>query len=335
MVRLKDIALRAGVSAMTVSKVLRDAPDISQATKTRIRLLSQQMGYVPDSMAQGLRTRTTKLFGLAVSSVTHPLLARTIAAIEERSHELGYELLLAQSLNLPEREEAVLRRFVARRVDGIFLAPIYRLAPSAPIYEELRRRRVLTVLLGHRAPFCSDFFNVETDDLHSSQAATQHLIGLGHRRIAFLAGPQAAPWAQERCEGYRRALREAQIEQEDLLVFNAGSTIEEGEKAARQLLHEGVNFTALQAVNDFVAMGAAKILLESGRRIPEDISLVGFDNATGSSYFPVPLTTVRQPQAQLGALAVELMLKKLRGQPGEAERLTGELIIRASTAPPK
>ena len=155
MVRLKDIAERAGVSVMTVSKVLRDAPDVSAATKNRIRALARQMGYVPDSLAQGLRTRTTKLFGLVVSAMTNPLFARVVMAIEERAHELGYELILSHTLNITEREDTAIRRLISRRVDGLFVSPVYRLGPEAPIYQELQCCGIPTVVLGHSAPFCS------------------------------------------------------------------------------------------------------------------------------------------------------------------------------------
>ncbi|HYV31010.1 MAG TPA: LacI family DNA-binding transcriptional regulator, partial [Candidatus Binatia bacterium] len=165
MVRLKDIAAQAGVSVMTVSKALRDAPDISPATKARLRALAEQMGYMPDSAALGLRNRTTKLFGLVISAVTNPVFARVVMGIGEQAHELGYDVIFAQSLNLPEREQAVIRRLLSRRVDGLFITPVYRLEPSAPIYEELLKRGTPTVLLGHRAPFCEQFVNVETDDM--------------------------------------------------------------------------------------------------------------------------------------------------------------------------
>src|SRR5688572_21735969 len=172
-VRLKDIAARAGVSVMTVSKVMRDAPDISVATKARIKTLAQQLGYVPDSMAQGLRTRTTKLFGLVISTVTNPIFARIVLAIEERAHELGYELILAQHLLNAEREDTIIRRLLARRVDGLFLSPVYRLSPKAPVYEEIRLRGTPTVILGHRAAFCADILNVETEDLRASASITE------------------------------------------------------------------------------------------------------------------------------------------------------------------
>jgi DNA-binding LacI/PurR family transcriptional regulator len=334
MVRLKDIALRAGVSVMTVSKVLRDAPDISNATKARVRLLAQEMGYMPDSMAQSLRNKTTRLFGLIISAATNPVYARVVMAIEEQAYQLSYDVIMAHSLNIPEREEIVIRRMLSRRVDGLFIVPVYRLDPGAPIYEELLRRGTPTVLLGHRAPFCQQFVNVETDDVSASLTATRHLLELGHKRIAFFTGPPAAPSSQERFEGYRRALREAQIELEDNLVFNAGSTIEEGEKAALQMLNEGTKATALQTVNDLVAIGAATVFLNQGLRIPEDLSIVGFGNILTSEYFRIPLTTIRQPKLRLGVAAMESMLKLIRGERPESKRLGAEIVVRQSTAPP-
>jgi LacI family transcriptional regulator len=334
MVRLKDIAERAGVSVMTVSKVMRDAPDISVATKTRVRALAQQMGYVPDSQAQGLRTRTTKLFGLVISAMTNPIFARVVMAIEERAHELGYEVILSHTLNIPEREDTAIHRLISRRVDGLFVSPVYRMVPTASIYQELQRCGTPTVILGHHAPFCSQFVNVATDDLQASYVATEHLLSLGHRRIAFLAGSQVSPWAQERFEGYRHALREADIEVDDKLIFNAGSTIEEGEKAALQMLNESSDATAVQAVNDLVAIGAATIFLNQGIKIPEELSIIGFGNVLISEYFRVPLTTLRQPKYRMGVAAMNSMLKLLRGERPESQRLPAEIIVRASTAAP-
>ncbi len=331
MVRLKDIAAHAGVSVMTVSKSLRDETDISIATKTRIKLLAQQMGYVPDSAAQTLRTSATRLFGLVISGTTNPIFARMLMAIEERAHELGHDLVLGHSLNLPEREEACIRRLLSRRVQGLFIAPVYRLGPTAPIYQELERRQTPVVLLGHRAPFCSAFANVETDDLRASQTATEHLLQLGHRRIAYFCGPREAPSAQERFEGYRRALREAGLDVDDRLVFQAGHTIEEGVTAASQFLNESPPATAIQAVDDLVALGVAHTLLNQGVRIPQDLSVVGFGNILAAEYFRVPLTTIRQPKFRLGVAAMDVMARLLRGEKPATKRLPAELVVRAST----
>jgi LacI family transcriptional regulator len=320
---------------MTVSKALRDEPDVSEETKARLKLLAQQMGYVPDSTAQGLRTRTTRLFGLLIPSLANPIFSRIILAVQERAFELGYDVLLAYTMNLPEREEACIRRMLSRRADGLFISPVYRIGDQAPIYQELLARKVPTVLLGHTAPFCQHFSNVESDDLLGGYALTRHLLKLGHKRIAFLTGPAGTPWTQERFEGYRRALRESGMDVDDKLVFQAGRTMEEGAKAALQLIAEGCDATAIQAINDLVAAGCAEVLLKQKLKIPEDISITGFGNTMLSEYFLVPLTTVSQPKYRLGLAAVEAMVRLLKGERAESKRLPTELITRASsgTAP--
>ncbi len=334
MVRLKDIAQAAGVSVMTVSKALRDKPDLSSGTKDRIRKLAEQMGYVPDVSAQNLRAGNTRILGLVLSTSTNPMNARVSMAIEEQAYELGYEIMLAHTLNRTDREEAILRRLISRRVDGIFLSPVYRLEPNSPIYEELERRGVPVVLLGHRAPFCQAFPAVETEDVDASEAVTRHLFELGHRRIAYFAGPMISPWAQERLEGYRRAHRNAGLPADDTLIFNAGSTIEEGAAAALQFLQERPGATAIQCVNDMVAVGAGDTLLNQGLRIPQDLSLAGFGNMLTSEYFRVPLTTARQPKLRLGSVAMDLMQRRLRGEEVNSVRLAAELEIRTSTGTP-
>jgi LacI family transcriptional regulator len=317
---------------MTVSKALRDEPDVSAATKARIKLLAQQMGYVPDSTAQGLRTRTTKLFGLVIPSTTDPIYARIVLAIEERAHDLGYDIMLMHTLNNIEREDSCVRRLLSRRMDGLFIAPVYRMDPEARIYQELTTRQTPTVLLGPPAKFCTQFTSVQVDDLLGSYAATQHLLQLGHKRIAYLAGPLAAPWAQERFEGYRRALREAGSDVDDRLVYQAGATVEDGVKAALQMLNESCGATAIQAANDLVAIGCADTFLNQGIKIPQALSIIGFGNILTSEFFRVPLSTVGQPKFRLGTAAVETMIQILRGQKVESKRLSSELIIRASTA---
>jgi len=335
MVRLKDIAQIVGVSVMTVSKALRDEPDVSAATKAKIKKLAADMGYVPDSSAQGLRTKTTKLFGLVIPSTTNPIYARIVFAIEERAHELGYDLLLCHTYNQAEREDAGLRRLLSRRVDGLFITPVYRFEAEARIYQEIIVRNIPTVLLGSPAPFCKSFPAIEIEELVASYNATKHLVGLGHKKIAYLTGPPAAPWAHERFEGYRRALREANLEVDDKLVFAAGNTIEEGASAALKMINEGCHPTAIQAVSDFVAIGCAETLLQQGFKIPEDISLVGFGNILTAEYFRVPLTTVSQPKYRFGIAAVDTLMSLIRGEKAVSRRLPAELVIRQSTAPPK
>ena len=278
MVRLKDIARHAGVAVMTVSKALRDAPDVSAATKARIKALAQQMGYIPNSFAQSLRSRSSRIFGLVIPSITNPIYSRIVFAIEDRAHELGYDILLVHTHNLPEREEYGIRRLLSRRVDGLFISPVYRYEAEARIYQELLGRQTPVILLGTPAPFCKSFVSIEIEEQIASYSVTKHLLNLGHKRIAYLTGPAVAPWAHERFGGFRRALREAGLDVDDRLVFQAGSTIEDGTKAALQMINEHCRATAVQAVNDLVAVGCAETLMAQGMKIPDDISVAGFGN---------------------------------------------------------
>ena len=335
MVRLKDIAQLTSVSVMTVSKALRDEPDVSAETKAKIKALAQQLGYEPDSSAQGLRTKTSKLFGLVIPAATNPVYARLVYAIEERAYELGYDVLFAQTLNKPEREETCLRRLLSRRVDGVFLTPVYRFEAEARIYQEIVTRKIPAVLLGPPAPFCRNFISIEIEEAIASYNVTRHLLELGHKKIAYFTGPPAAPWAHERFEGYRRAHREAGLEVDDKLVFAAGSTLEDGTKAALQLLDEGCHPTAVQTVSDLVAIGCAEALLQQGLKIPGDISIAGFGNILAAEFYRVPLTTVSQPKYRFGIAAVDTLMSLIRGEKAVSRRLPAELVIRQSTAPPK
>jgi len=219
-------------------------------------------------------------------------------------------------------------------VDGLFIVPAYRMAAEAKVYQELLARHVPTVVLGHTVPFCSQFVNVEADDLAGSYAATRHLLKLGHKRIAFLSGPPGTPWTHERFEGYRRALREANLDIDDKLVFQAGRSIEEGAHATLQMINEAPEATAIQAVNDTIAVGCVETLLKQGLSVPQDISVAGFGNILLAQHFRVPLTTVRQPKYRLGAAAMESMQMLLRGKRPEARRLAAELIVRESSGTP-
>jgi len=334
MVRLKDIAERAGVSIMTVSKVLRDAPDISAATKVRVRALAQEMGYVPHAMAAGLRTRATRLLGVVLPAVVNPVYARLLMALEVRAFDHGFDLFLAQTLDKPEREELVIRRLLARRIEGLFVIPVPRLGESAPIYSELARLSIPLVVLGPAPEFAKAFARVATDDFSASRDLTQHLLDLGHRRIAFLAGPTLSPTAQARLEGYRRAHRDAALEVDDRLVIQAGSTLDDGFQAGLEIIRESLGVTAIQAVNDLVAIGAVNALGSQNIAVPDDVSVAGFGNILTAEHARVPLTTAREPKFRLGMAAMEVMQKLLRGEGPEQRVLRAELLVRSSTGRP-
>jgi DNA-binding LacI/PurR family transcriptional regulator len=220
-------------------------------------------------------------------------------------------------------------------VDGLFITPVYRFEAEARIYQEIAARKIPTVLLGPPAPFCRNFPGVEIEEQLGSYHVTKHLIGLGHKKIAYFTGPTAAPWAHERFEGYRRALREAGIQPDDKYVFQSGNTIEDGVSAALQMLNENCHPTAIQAVSDLVAIGVADTLFQQGVKIPEDISIAGFGNILLAEHFRVPLTTARQPKLRLGHAAVEMMMALIRGEKVQTKRLPAELVERKSTTAPK
>lgn len=331
MVRLKDIAERAGVSIMTVSKVLRDAPDISAATKARVRALAHEMGYVPHALASGLRTRATRLLGLVIPGIVNPVYSRLIMALEDRAYEHGYDLFLGHTLEKPEREEFVIRRLLARRVEGLLLIPVPRLGDQPAIYEDLTRLKIPAVVLGPAPEFCRGLARVAADETAAAREVTQHLLGLGHRRIAFLGGPTVSPASQARLEGYRRALREADLEIDDRLIYPAGTTIEDGFQAGLELIRESLGVTALQCVNDLVALGALNALSSQRIRVPEDVSISGFGNILTAEHARVPLTTVREPKFRLGVEAMDLMQKLIAGGPVEARTLRAEIVVRQST----
>ena len=180
MIRLKDIAHEAGVSVMTVSKALRDAPDIAARTKLRIGELAERMGYTPNLGARSLRNQETKLLGLVIPATTDPIFARIVMAIEQCALEHGYELILHHSWNEPEREKTILENLISRRVDGIFLSPVYRMESEVNAYRKLKKRGIPTVIMGPLAEFCRDFVNVQTLGNESAFSMTQHLIELGH-----------------------------------------------------------------------------------------------------------------------------------------------------------
>ncbi|MCF7669446.1 MAG: LacI family transcriptional regulator [Verrucomicrobia bacterium] len=334
MMRLKDIAEMAGVSIMTVSKALRNSPEVSCITKARILKLARQCGYVPNSNAQGLRTRKTGMLALVISSSTHPIHAPIEMSIQEHVFALGYALIVTHSLNDPAREDEALLRLAARCVDGLFIAPANRIEEPDVAHSELFRNGTPIVIIGHRSPFCSGLPCVETDDISATYELTRHLIDLGHKQIAFISGMPLAVWSRERMEGYKKALSDHDLLVEDRLIFKGGSTIEEGAAAALQIINENIKPTAVIAANDLLAVGALNTFLDNGIRVPEKLSLAGFGNILLSEFCRVPLTTVELPKHRIGRVATETMQKILNGKSPESIRLKCDLVIRKSTAAP-
>lgn len=333
MVRIKDIAQRLGLSLMTVSRALRNSSDVAPVTRARVREVAREMGYVLDVTARGLRTGSTNLVGAVIPSLADPFFARFAAGLEETLTDQGHELILIQSLNQPGREESALRRLVARRVDGVIIWPAPRLAAATGDPYTALRLPAGRVLLAGPPPFTAGYPVIAAHEARGVRSAVAHLCALGHSRIACLRGPVASPLARERFEGFVHGLREAGRRVDDDLVFNAGWTFEEGQAALVQMLHEGRDSTAIVAVNDLVALGAITALTRQGRRVPEEVSVVGHGNLPVAVHSSIPLTTVRVPKYALGVQAAALMIRLLKGEPVAPQRLPTELVVRDSAGP--
>jgi DNA-binding LacI/PurR family transcriptional regulator len=328
---IRDIARLANVSDSTVSRALRDSPLVKAETREKIRRIAEGSGYRASAVARSLATRRTRTIGVVVTTIADPFAAEVVCGIEEAAGELGYSLLLANSQADPCREAKVVTSFGERRVDGVVVTS----SRVGTLYAgTLATLRVPIVLINGQHP-SEDVHWVVIANAEASREATRHLIQLGHQRIAYLGDRHGYQSDTERFGGYRQALDEAGLPFEpDLVVYGDGKP-EGGVQAVESLLALPKPPTAVFCFNDFSAVGALRRIHASGLRVPDDISLVGFDDINIAQYAEPPLTTVRQPKAHMGRLAFEILVKLLAGSDSEhCIKVPGELIVRESTAPP-
>jgi len=331
-VSIKDIARKANVAHSTVSRALQNSPVVNRGTAEKIRRIAEESGYRVSAVARGLATSKTRTVGLVVTTIADPFVAGVVSGIEDAANANGYSVVLANSHADPEREMMVVRSFEERRVDGVIVTASRVGALYVPM---LSRMRVPIVLLNNQHP--GEFaHSVMIANLEASSQATRHLIGLGHRRIAYLGDRHGHQSDTERFGGYRQALDEADIPFRPELVVHGDGKPEGGIEAMGRLLALAAPPTAVFCYNDMTALGALRRIRMSGLRVPDDISLVGFDDLYIAQYTDPPLTTVRQPKRQMGRLAMEVLLRLLQGSQSEHTiRVPGELVVRESAAAPK
>jgi LacI family transcriptional regulator len=334
MATLKEIASTLNLSAMAVSKALRDAPDISAATKARVLAEAKRRHYVPNRAAQNLRLQRTGLVGVVVPQINHTFYSNLVWGIERQAEAIGLQVILAHSLDRPENEMREVQKLIARQVESLLLVPAVRWQNRLATLDLLRTSGPPTVLLEAYPAGAENFPRVRwvvADDRQGGALATGHLLERGHREILFLAGPNGSSSSAGRFGGYQRALAEAGVAYTDARVYLAGRDIESGRVAMAQALSEKAAFTGVVAHNDSVAMGAICTLVQQGFRIPEDVSVVGFGDGLLAENFRVPLTTIRVPQVEMGETALRLACE-LRSNPAvEPRELPVEIIVRAST----
>lgn len=327
---MEDVAARAGVSRALVSLVMRDSPKVSEHRRRAVLEAAKDLGYQPHIMARSLASRTSNIVGVMVSDLRNAFFADVVEGMDAAARDAGLELILNTGRRSAARERAALESLLSFRPGGIILlSPVL---PAAAIREAAQQGPVVLVSRSSTIP---DVDTVNDDGEIGAALAVDHLAALGHRRIVHLDGGAAFSAAARR-RGYRIAMERHGLEP---MVIPSEHTDSAGIAAVQRLLNlfSRNNFpTALVCGNDFNAVGAMSALEEAGLRVPDDVSIVGYDNTSLAALRHVSLTTIDQPRTQIGRLAIEALVERLRDGRTEPlrRRLKPSLIVRSTTAPP-
>ncbi len=333
-VTIADVAREAGVHPSTVSRALNPATRgmVTEAVALRVGEAAARLGWRPSVIAAGLRTRRSRTIGILVPDLVNPIFPPIVRAAEAVLAGRGYATLVANTDNDPGREELLISRMAEHLADGLMLASA---AEGTRALALCARFRIPAVLINRRLPGTARAATAVTnDDRHGIGLAVAHLVALGHRRIAHLAGPAGVSTAADRRAGFRAAMRSAGLDPAEAPVAAAsGYTIAAGRAAMAKLL-EGPSFTAVVAANDMLCLGAYDALAAAGLRPGADISVTGFNDMPFVDRISPGLTTVRIQHAEMGRQAATLLLEEIDtpGAPHRDIRLTPELVIRGSTA---
>jgi LacI family transcriptional regulator len=333
-VTLRDVARLADVHPGTASRALNEQTRslVNEETARRVLRAAEQLGYQPNPIARGLKTNRSYTIGVLVPDLTNPLFPPILRGIEDRLEEDGYTPLTANTDNDPDRERIDWQTMRARQVDGIIAATARR---EHALVDEMASSEIPLVLVNRRAE--DEHIPAATvDDRRGIHLAVEHLAGLGHTRIAHIAGPLELSTGRDRHDGFHDAMRQAGLEPDPaLVVVSRAFTEAAGARACRELLERG-DPTAIVAGNDLIALGCYDAFAERGIECPRDISVTGFNDIPLADRLSPPLTTIRIPHYEIGTAAGELMLELLQGKdPARRQvRLPPELVPRASTGPP-
>jgi LacI family transcriptional regulator len=333
---LRDVARRAGVHAGTASRALNPETRslVNADTARRVMQAADELGYRPNPIARGLKTNRSFTIGVLVPDLTNPLFPPIVRGIEDALATEGYTALLANSDNDPEKERLHFETMKARQVEGFIMATAER---DHPLFEDAIAADVPIVLV-NRTVDSSRAFAVITDDRKGAALAVDHLVGLGHTRIAHIVGPARYSTGRARHQGFIETMRAAGLKADRSIVrFTRTFTENEGARVFRKLLDDNKDFTAVFAGNDLLALGCYDVMAEGNLRCPEDISIVGFNDIPFMDKLRPPLTTVRIPHYEIGSRAAELVLKRLRQPSAEpvTVQLEPELVVRGSTCAPR
>jgi DNA-binding LacI/PurR family transcriptional regulator len=306
---IKDIARVLSISPSTVSRALRDHPDISKETKEKVLNIAKELDYFPDSLAQGLKSRRTNTIGIIVPEIKHHFFSSAISGIEDVTYNSGFTILVWQSNESVEREKVNLKALVSNRIAGL-LVSISQTTTDLSHFDILKKRGIPVVFFDRTIENIQES-KVIVDDFKGAYDAATHLIDRGYKRIAHIAGPENISISKNRFLGYKAALADNNIPFNDELVIDGGFRQIDGSNAAQQLLSMENRPDAIFAINDPVAIGAFSKIKEMKISIPDEIALVGFSNNPVSSLIDPALTTVEQPSHEIGKVAAELLLEKI------------------------
>jgi len=330
LVTIYDIARKSGFSPTTVSKALNDYPDISASTKSKIRAVARELGYTPNSSARALATSKSWLIGILYNEdlglgIRHPHFSEIIEKFKERIEKAGYELIFIGN-RIGERHNSVYEHCRYRGVDGVFIA-------NAPDIEGIQGLLNSQIPCVASEPVADSITCILSDNVEGSKRAVDYLFSLGHRRVAHIAGPVNAFSSQERINGYMMSVRAHNTDYPDGIIEVADQfNFKSGYLAMQRLLDLPEPPTALFCASDLMACGAIAAARERGLYIPEDLSIIGFDDIEIAAYVVPSLTTVRQNRAAIGQACAETLLKMLDGTNTTPEkvRIPTQLIIRNS-----
>jgi len=330
---LKDIAKKLGVHPATVSRALnpRTAHLVNPATVERVRKAAAAMNYVPNPMASGLRTARSHTVGVVIPDLTNPLFPGMVRGIQDTLSRAGYTPLLVNTDNDPATEAQMVSSLRARRVDGFILATARR---DHPLLVELSSR--FPVVLINRVTDSIQLPSVTADEQHGTRLAVDHVFDLGHREIGHLAGPTWSSTGHERAQAFTRAMRDLGLSTARRTVAVTAWSTDAATQAATTLLTRDHDLTAIVAANDQLALGVLEACRALKRRIPRDLSVVGYNDIPFLDLVDPPLTSIRVPQHEIGSEAARLLLSHMAEEGTTAVkhvRLTPELIVRGSTAP--
>ncbi|MDU2941160.1 MAG: ribose operon transcriptional repressor RbsR [Enterobacteriaceae bacterium] len=330
MATMKDVARLAGVSTSTVSHVINKDRFVSEAITDKVAAAIKTLNYAPSALARSLKLNQTRTIGMLITASTNPFYSELVRGVERSCFERGYSLVLCNTEGDEQRMNQNLETLMQKRVDGLLLLCTETHQPSQEIMQ--RYPSVPTVMMDW-APFDGDSDLIQDNSLLGGDLATQHLIDRGYTRIGCLTGPLDKTPARLRLEGYRKAMHRAGLAIPDGYEITGNFEFGGGFAAMQQLLAHPVPPEAVFAGNDAMAVGAYQALYQAGKRIPEDMGIVGYDDIELARYMTPPLTTVHQPKDELGELAIDVLIHRM-AQPDQQQQrvqLTPELVVRGST----